>query len=141
MKTINAFRRMGLRLLITFQVCLSPMQRAATLLTACVISQFLAEPAMALTLGQMGTNGARNVHGLGFMAWMIALLVGFSLVIIGIIKFAQHRQNKEGVYGPLMLILCGALACASPKIIDMVQTSFLGTSSAQSTMSQLNIGS
>ena len=121
---------------------LNTIRRAAYLIFFYMIAQFWTLPAMAqLTIGQMGQNGAKNVHGVGFLVWMVGLLVGFALVIAGIVKLAHHRNSKEGLMTPILLILCGALACASPKIVGMVQSSFLGSSSAQTTMSQLNVGS
>jgi len=94
----------------------------------------------SIGLGQAGKNAGNQVKGLSFMLWMAALLIGFGLVVFGIVKFATNRNNKEPTTVPLLMILGGALLVAVPSVIAMMQVSVFGSSSAGSAMSSLGIG-
>lgn len=96
--------------------------------------------ATSIGLGQAGKNAGSQVKGLSFMLWMAALLIGFGLVVFGIVKFATNRNNKESMAVPLLMIFGGALLVAVPSVIAMTQVSVFGSSSAGTAMSSLGIG-
>lgn len=98
-----------------------------------------AEAATSIGIGQAGHNLGNQASGLAFMLWMAALLIGFGLVVGGIIKIATAHNNREPAHVGWIMVGFGALLIAVPSVIAMVQMSVFGTSTSGTALGKLGI--
>ena len=101
----------------------------ALVLGACVTSIF----AESGDLASIADTVTSNFESFGKLIVAAAYLAGFGMVITGIFKFKQHKDNPQQIpmSTPLTILLVGAALIFMPSIIEPIGVSVFGTSPTQ----------
>lgn len=115
--------------------------RHAVVTVLLAVSWEFAWPAVAVAqnIGEMGQAMGSQMQGLAFLVHMVVILLGFVLLVIGLVKLAHNHKNKDPIMVPIGMILVGIALMGVMAVVDMGSQTIFGSSASTSGGSQLGL--
>ena len=91
----------------------------------------------ATTVGDMGNNVGDNSGGVTSGLLRAAGVIGFFMVVVGVIKIVNARKQQEGYGASIGMLFAGAFLLSIPTLVSIFNTSVLGTDASQTVQGQI----